>query len=77
MFLLEFPFSKCAVFLAWNGVSLAGMMTRLGTLDARPGQDVLLNEAAGLYHRKIGTAASILLRNITYPDLKQIICTVT
>jgi hypothetical protein len=48
MALLEFPFSKRAVFLAWNGVSLAGMMTRLGTLDARPRQDVLLNEATGL-----------------------------
>jgi hypothetical protein len=54
MALLEFPFSKRAVFLAWNGVSLAGMMTRLGTLDAHPKQDVLLIEAAGLYHKKIG-----------------------
>jgi hypothetical protein len=41
MFLLEFPFSKRAVFLAWNGESLAGIMTRSGMLDAHPGQDVL------------------------------------
>jgi len=48
MFLLESPFSKHAVFLVRNGMSLAGIYTRSGMLDAHPGQDVPLNEAAGL-----------------------------
>ena len=32
---------QCRAFRTWDGLSLAGSITRSGTLDARPGQDVL------------------------------------
>ncbi len=48
-------------------MSLAGIYTRSGMLDAHPGQDVLLNEAAGLYHKRLDESspkADFLLHTI-------------
>jgi len=53
MFLLEFPFSKRVMILAWNGTSLAGRMTRSGTLDARPKQNVCFSTKRRDYTIKV------------------------
>jgi len=45
---ITFPLSARNNLMARNGVGLAGFMTRSGTLDARPRQDVLLKRSGGI-----------------------------